>query len=64
MMPAEHTAPVASEAVDTDCYHCGLPIPSDTDHYVRIDGRSRRMCCVGCEAVAQSIVDNGLVDYY
>lgn len=22
------------------------------------------MCCVGCEAVAQAIVDNGLVDYY
>ena len=22
------------------------------------------MCCIGCEAVAQSIVDNGLVDYY
>ncbi|ENO84966.1 ATPase P, partial [Thauera aminoaromatica S2] len=31
---------------------------------MRIDGRERRMCCVGCEAVAQSIVDNGLVDYY
>ena len=22
------------------------------------------MCCIGCEAVAESIVDNGLVDYY
>ncbi|MCM8566911.1 heavy metal translocating P-type ATPase [Thauera linaloolentis] len=49
---------------DADCYHCGLPIPPETHHYVRIDGRERRMCCVGCEAVAQSIVDNGLVDYY
>ena len=38
--------------------------PPETRHYVRIDGRERRMCCVGCEAVAQSIVDNGLVDYY
>ena len=56
----------AAEAVadETDCYHCGLPIPPDTCHYVRIDGRRRRMCCVGCEAVAQSIVDSGLVDYY
>ena len=51
-------------APDVDCYHCGLPIPAETQHYVRIEGRSRRMCCVGCEAVAQSIVDNGLVDYY
>ncbi len=22
------------------------------------------MCCTGCQAVAQSIVDSGLVDYY
>ena len=51
-------------SIDTDCYHCGLPIPPDSRHYVRIDGRDRRMCCVGCEAVAQSIVDSGLVDYY
>jgi Cu2+-exporting ATPase len=27
-------------------------------------GTQRRMCCAGCEAVAQAIVDNGLADYY
>ncbi len=64
MTSADLTASVADDAADTDCYHCGLPIPPATRHYVRIDGRQRRMCCVGCEAVAQSIVDNGLVDYY
>ena len=70
MTPAEQPAPAAAAvaaaeaATDSACYHCGLPIPSDTHHYVRIDGRARRMCCAGCEAVAQSIVDNGLVDYY
>ncbi len=47
-----------------ECYHCGLPVPAETRHYVKIDGRARRMCCIGCEAVAQSIVDNGLTDYY
>lgn len=47
-----------------ECYHCGLPIPAQTRHYVPIDGAQRRMCCIGCEAVAQAIVDNGLVDYY
>ncbi len=63
--PAEAAAPVSEHtAAETDCYHCGLPIPPDSHHYVRIDGRDRRMCCVGCEAVAQSIVDSGLVDYY
>ena len=64
MTAADLSAASTAEAVDTDCYHCGLPIPPETRHYVRIDGRERRMCCVGCEAVAQSIVDNGLVDYY
>ncbi|THF64394.1 heavy metal translocating P-type ATPase [Pseudothauera rhizosphaerae] len=59
---SETASPAAVE--DADCYHCGLPIPPETRHYVQIDGRPRRMCCVGCEAVAQSIVDNKLTDYY
>ncbi|MCM2308210.1 MAG: cadmium-translocating P-type ATPase [Sulfuritalea sp.] len=46
------------------CYHCGLPIPSDADFTVVIDGQRREMCCAGCQAVAQAIVDNGLADYY
>jgi len=46
------------------CYHCGLPIPADIDLAVTIAGERRAMCCHGCQAVAQSIVDNGLADYY
>lgn len=46
------------------CYHCGLPIPPEVELSVAIDGEQRAMCCVGCQAVAQSIVDNGLADYY
>ncbi len=46
------------------CYHCGLPIPEGFDLSVRIGGEPRAMCCYGCQAVAQSIVDNGLEDYY
>lgn len=49
---------------ESECYHCGLPVPPSTHHYVAIDGSPRRMCCIGCEAVAQSIVDNNLTDYY
>ena len=64
MTAADLSAAPTHEEVDVDCYHCGLPTPSNTRHYVRIDGRERRMCCIGCEAVAQSIVDNGLIDYY
>ena len=65
MTSAEQPVPAAAAAdTDADCYHCGLPVPPATRHFVRIDGRDRRMCCVGCEAVAQSIVDSGLIDYY
>ena len=48
----------------SSCYHCGLPIADDVDLSVRIGGEARAMCCYGCLAVAQSIVDNGLEDYY
>ncbi len=46
------------------CYHCGLPVPDDTDFQLVILNEERRLCCHGCQAVAQAIVDNGLDDYY
>jgi len=46
------------------CYHCGLPVPAKAEFTVVIDGDSRRMCCAGCQAVAQAIVASGLGDYY
>lgn len=49
---------------ETSCYHCGLPIPEDVHLQVRVAGKARDLCCHGCQAVAQSIVDNGLEDYY
>ncbi|MDK9724708.1 MAG: heavy metal translocating P-type ATPase [Sterolibacteriaceae bacterium MAG5] len=47
-----------------NCYHCGLPLPAAADFPVKIDGERREMCCVGCQAVAEAIVANGLGDYY
>lgn len=46
------------------CYHCGEDVPANTDFKVEILGDVRSMCCPGCETVAQTIVDNGLVSYY
>ncbi|MDA8257860.1 MAG: heavy metal translocating P-type ATPase [Betaproteobacteria bacterium] len=51
-------------AVTEPCYHCGLPIPAGVELTVEIGGQRREMCCAGCQAVAQAIVDNGLADYY
>ena len=48
----------------SDCFHCGLPVPPDTDFSVVIDGEPRPMCCPGCEAVANAIVAAGLEDFY
>lgn len=51
-------------AQSAGCFHCGLPLPADRDWRVTIDGASRPMCCPGCAAVAQAIVDHGITDYY
>ena len=46
------------------CFHCGESIPDNTTWSVVIDDQPRAMCCPGCEAVAQAIIDGGLNDYY
>ena len=46
------------------CYHCGLDNPKNTPYSVVIFDQAEPMCCPGCEAVAQSIVDNQLTDFY
>ena len=46
------------------CYHCGLPVPGASNWTVTIAATVRPMCCPGCQAVAQTIVDIGQTDYY
>ena len=48
----------------TDCFHCGLALPPGAAWSVRIDGAAHPMCCPGCAAVAQTIVDIGQSEYY
>ncbi|MCK9563459.1 MAG: heavy metal translocating P-type ATPase metal-binding domain-containing protein, partial [Bacteroidales bacterium] len=59
---------IARQAVTTasatGCYHCGLPVPANSDFSVVIDGAPRAMCCPGCEAVAGAIIDGGLERFY
>jgi len=47
-----------------DCFHCGLPVPPGAHYPVEVAGEQHDMCCAGCQAVAQAIVDNGLEDFY
>ncbi|MDC8831103.1 heavy metal translocating P-type ATPase [Alteromonas gilva] len=48
----------------SECYHCGLPADPQSQYHAVVLGKDRVMCCPGCEAVAEAIVDNGLEDYY
>lgn len=49
---------------ESGCFHCGLPVPPDSYYKVSIQGAERAMCCPGCQAVAEAIVDGGMEDYY
>ncbi|MFA5241494.1 MAG: heavy metal translocating P-type ATPase [Sulfuricella sp.] len=49
---------------DGTCFHCGLPLPQGVDYPLEIEGQMRALCCRGCQAVAQAIVENGLQEYY
>lgn len=48
----------------TACFHCGLPVAAGANWTVAIDRIERPMCCPGCQAVAQAIIDSGCGDYY
>ncbi len=47
-----------------DCFHCGEPVPNGLDLSVVIDKQPQAMCCYGCKAVAEQIIEFGLSDYY
>ena len=53
-----------SDCAAAECFHCGQPVPLNAHYPVEIEHVSREMCCRGCQAVAEAIVDGGLVDYY
>ncbi len=55
-----HDAAADSEA----CFHCGLPVPPGLDIEVSVNGRSKAVCCHGCEAAVQFIHSAGLDDFY
>ncbi len=46
------------------CFHCGLPVPTGSSYQVEINKKIESMCCMGCQSVAQAIVDNNLTDFY
>ena len=46
------------------CFHCNEVIPRGINLHVTINKKEQPMCCIGCQALAQTIVDNNLTQYY
>ncbi|WP_297816516.1 heavy metal translocating P-type ATPase [uncultured Paraglaciecola sp.] len=46
------------------CFHCGLHIDPHHNYHTDVLGKRQSFCCLGCCAVADAIVSNGLEDYY
>lgn len=46
------------------CFHCGIPVLPGTGYCVKIESRQEPVCCLGCKAVVETIVGDGLTDYY
>ncbi|MBW3779711.1 cadmium-translocating P-type ATPase [Aeromonas veronii] len=48
----------------TPCFHCGEPVPTNSGYSLEIKEIVRPMCCPGCQAVAETIMECGLASYY
>lgn len=48
----------------TFCFHCGLPVPNTLSINVEYSGEKKPMCCYGCQAVSQAIIDSGMDEFY
>lgn len=46
------------------CFHCGEPVPRGSSYVIQYQGMAKPACCLGCQAVAQTIIDAGNADYY
>jgi Cu2+-exporting ATPase len=46
------------------CFHCGEPVPTLCTLTVETDGQLQAVCCSGCEAVANLILQSGQARYY
>lgn len=46
------------------CFHCNESLPAGPSFSLMIDQQQRQFCCPGCLAVAETIIEQGLGDYY
>ncbi len=46
------------------CFHCGEPVPPGARYFILYQSVNQPACCIGCQAVGQTIIDSGNADYY
>lgn len=46
------------------CFHCGEHIPKGFHAELNISGEPQVFCCYGCQAVAETIINDGLDNFY
>ncbi|MDX1676822.1 heavy metal translocating P-type ATPase [Arsukibacterium sp.] len=46
------------------CFHCLEPVVTGERFQLTINDQPALFCCAGCQAVARTIIDSGLADYY
>jgi Cu2+-exporting ATPase len=46
------------------CFHCGEPVPAGARYFILYQGVNQPACCIGCQAVGQTIINSGNADYY
>ena len=47
-----------------ECFHCLQPVPKGVNLAVEYKGSEKPVCCAGCQAVAQTIIQHNLHAYY
>lgn len=47
-----------------ECFHCLQPVPKGVDLLIKYKGSEKPVCCAGCQAVAQTIIEHNLHAYY
>ena len=62
--PGLTAAPQTQSETTPPCFHCGLPCNDSVPYRLTVLGEERDLCCPGCQAVAQTIVDAGMESYY
>ena len=50
--------------MNATCFHCGDTVPNGANYPIIFQGVQHPACCAGCQAVAQTIIDSGLGQYY